>query len=224
VTETPPEDPRDALIREQAGQIAALAALVAELREQLDAALRAASRNSGNSSMPPSSDDLPGRQPPRKKRRAAERAEKKSRGKQPGSPGAAMRTRKPDETLDHFPEGACGCGLDLTDAADLGVSRSYQQEDIPEPQPSRRYQHNLHKARCACGKMHVAPRPDGVPDPPLSVGPRLSAMAVYLPVFQHVPVERAQQLISDLAGGPCRPGSCAPAWGRPPGWSRTAWR
>lgn len=203
MTETPPEDPRDALIREQAGQIAALTALVAELREQLGAALRAASRNSGNSSMPPSSDDLPGRKPPRRERQAAERAGKKkrSRGKQPGSPGAAMRMREPDETVDHFPEGACECGLDLSGAADLGVARFYQQEDIPEPRPSRRYQHNLHKARCACGKVHVAPRPDGVPDAPLSVGPRLSAMAVYLSVFQHVPVERAQRLISDLTGG-----------------------
>lgn|GEM_PF-6572308 len=69
----PPEDPRDGLIREQAGQIEALTALVAELRGQLDAALRAAARNSGNSSMPPSADDLPGRRPPaRKERRAAE--------------------------------------------------------------------------------------------------------------------------------------------------------
>jgi hypothetical protein len=56
----PPEDPRDALIREQAvrleaqdEQVAALTALVAELRGQLKAALRSASRNSGNSSMPP---------------------------------------------------------------------------------------------------------------------------------------------------------------------------
>jgi hypothetical protein len=46
-----PEDPRYALIREQAGQIAALTALVGELREQLEAARRAASRNSGNLSM-----------------------------------------------------------------------------------------------------------------------------------------------------------------------------
>jgi hypothetical protein len=76
-----PEDPRDALIREQAErlavqdrqlaqaavqaeQIAALEAVVADLREQLDKALRALSRNSGNSSMPPSSDDGPGRKPP----------------------------------------------------------------------------------------------------------------------------------------------------------------
>lgn len=209
MTETPPEDPRDALIREQAARIAAqdqrvtaLEALVAELRERLDAAVRAGSRNSGNSSMPPSGDDLPGRKPPRKERRAAERAGKKrSRGKQPGAPGAAMRMRDPDETLEHYPEGACECGLNLGDAADLGVARFYQQEDVPEPQPSRRYQHNLHKARCACGKVHVAERPDGVPDAPLSVGPRLSAMAVYLAVFQHVPVERARQLISDLTGG-----------------------
>ena len=209
MTETPPEDPRDALIREQAARIAAqdervtaLEALVAELRERLDAVARAGSRNSGNSSMPPSGDDLPGRKPLRKERRAADRAEKKrSRGKQPGAPGAAMRMRKPDATLEHYPDSACECGLGLGGAADLGVARFYQQEDVPEPQPSRRYQHDLHRARCACGRVHVAERPDGVPDAPLSVGPRLSAMAVYLAVFQHVPVERAQQLISDLTGG-----------------------
>jgi argininosuccinate synthase len=66
VSDVPPEDPRDALIREQAQRIAALEAVVADLREQLAAAVRAGSRNSGNSSMPPSSDDLPGRKPPRK--------------------------------------------------------------------------------------------------------------------------------------------------------------
>jgi transposase len=204
VTESLPlEDPRDALIREQAERIAVLEELVAGLREQLETALRSASRNSGNSSMPPSSDDLPGRRPPaRKERRAAERAEKKrNRGKQPGAPGAAMRWRKADEVVDHFPQGSCGCGLDLAGAADLGIVRSYQQEDVPEPQPAVRYQHDLHQARCACGKVHVAARPAGVPDAPLSVGPRLSAMAVYLSVFQHVPVERAQALISDLTGG-----------------------
>jgi hypothetical protein len=217
VTETPAEDPRDALIREQAAQIdllneraalqderiTALTALAAALREQLDAALRAVSRNSGNSSMPPSGDDLPGRKPPaRKERRAAQRAEKKRKpGKQPGSPGAAMRWGKADKTIGHFPQGDCGCGADLADAADLGIARSYQQEDVPEPQPALRYQHDLHKTRCACGRVHVAPRPGGVPDAPLSVGPRLSAMAVYLPVFRHLPVERAGFLISDLAGG-----------------------
>ena len=202
----PSADPRDALIREQAQliaaqaeQIAALEAVVADLREQLEAAARAGSRNSGNSSMPPSSDDLPGRKPPRKQRRAAERAGKKKRGKQPGSPGASMTWEVPDRTEDHYPGGACSCGRDLADAADLGVARSYQQEEIPAA-PAERVQHDLHEARCACGRAHVAARPAGVPDSALSIGPRLRALAVYLVVFQHVPVERCRQLIADVTG------------------------
>ena len=197
----PPEDPRDALIREQAQQIAALEAVVADLREQLAAAVRAGSRNSGNSSMPPSSDDLPGRKPPRKQRRAAERAEgkKRKRGKQSGSPGAAMRWEDPDRTEDHYPQGACSCGRDLAEAADLGIARSYQQEEIPAG-PAERVQHDLHQAKCACGRAHVAPRPAGVPDSALSIGPRLRALAVYLVVFQHVPVDRCRQLIADVTG------------------------
>jgi len=198
VTDVPPADPRDALIRAQAERIAALEAVVADLRERLEAAERSGSRNSGNSSMPPSSDDLPGRKPPRKQRRAAERAEKK-RGKQPGSPGASMMWEVPDRTEDHYPEGVCSCGADLADAADLGVARSFQQEEIPAA-AAERVQHDLHSAKCACGKMHVAPRPAGVPDSALSIGPRLRALAVYLVVFQHVPVERCRELIADVAG------------------------
>jgi transposase len=205
VTDVPPEDPRDVLVREQAQliaaqaeKIAALEAVVADLREQLAEAERAGSRNSGNSSMPPSSDDLPGRKPPRRQRRAAERAEKK-RGKQPGSPGASMTWEVPDRTEDHYPGGSCSCGLDLADAADLGVARSYQQEEVPVA-AAERVQHDLHESRCACGKTHVAPRPAGVPDSALSIGPRLRALAVYLVVFQHVPVERCRQLIADVTG------------------------
>ena len=200
MTDVPPGDPRDALIREQAQLIAVLEARVAELEERLAAAERAASRDSGNSSMPPSADDLPGRRQPRKQRRAAERAGKKrNRGKQPGSPGAAMRWEEPDRTEDYFPLGACACGRDLAQATDLGVARSYQQDEVPVV-PAERVQHDLHQARCDCGREHIAARPPGVPDAALSIGPRLRALAVYLVVFQHVPVERCRDLIADVAG------------------------
>ncbi|MGH3272775.1 MAG: DUF6444 domain-containing protein, partial [Streptosporangiaceae bacterium] len=111
--EESPADPRDVLIREQEERIAALEAMVADLRERLEVAERAGSRNSGNSSMPPSSDDQPGRKMPRQQRRAAERAEnKRSRGKQPGSPGAAMRWEVPDRTGDQIaPWVPRGCPL-----------------------------------------------------------------------------------------------------------------
>ena len=197
--EEPSADPRDALIAAQAERIVTLEALVADLRERLEAAERAGSRNSGNSSVPPSMDDQPGRKPPRRQRRAAERAGKKRRGKQPGSPGASMTWGVPDRTEDHYPGGACSCGRDLADAEDLGVTRSFQQEEIPVA-PAQRVQHDLHEARCACGRTHAAARPAGVPDSALSIGPRLRALAVYLVVFQHVPVERCRQLIADVTG------------------------
>src|SRR6266702_3397519 len=40
----------------------------------------------------------------------------------------------------------------------------------------------------------------GVPDSAVSICPNLRALAVYLMVFQHVPVERCAQLIADVTG------------------------
>jgi transposase len=156
------------------------------------------SRNSGNSSMPPSGDGQPGRKPPRRQRHAAERAARK-RGKQPGAPGSAMTWAEPDDVKEHYPSGACECGADLAGAEDLGVARSVQQLEIPEV-AAQRIQHDMHRARCGCGRQHVAARPAGVPDTAVSIGPHLRALAVYLVIFQHVPIERCQQLIADVCG------------------------
>ena len=182
-------------------EVTGLRGQVAELKDRVARLERAVSRNSGNSSMPPSGDDTPGRKPPRKQRRAAERdaAKKRRRGKQPDAPGSAMTWGVPDDTQDYYPEGTCSCGADLADAADLGVARSYQQKEVPQPEAVT-IQHDLHETQCACGKTHVAPRPPGVPDSAVSIGPRLRALAVYLLVFQHLPVERCRLLLSDVAG------------------------
>jgi hypothetical protein len=56
--EEPAADPRDALIAAQAERIVALDALVTGLRERLAAAERVGVRNTGNSLMPPSADNL----------------------------------------------------------------------------------------------------------------------------------------------------------------------
>jgi len=111
--------------------------------------------------MPPSADDLPGRKPPRRERRAAERTARK-RGKRPGAPGSAMSWAEPDEVRDHYPRGACGCGADLADAADLGQSAPTSSSEIPAPS-ALRMQHDLHQVRYACGAVHVADRPAGTP-------------------------------------------------------------
>ncbi len=179
--------------------IAKQAEAIAELREKMARLERLVSRNSGNSSLPPSSDDGPGRtRPSRQQRRAAERSARK-RGKQPGAPGAGMSWAVPDRTEPVLPAGRCECGADLAAAEDLGVAGSFQQVELPAL-AAERVQHDLHRARCGCGREHVAARPPGVPDCAVSIGPRLRALAVYLVIYQHVPVERCRELIADVTG------------------------
>ena len=72
--------------------------------------------------MPPSMDDQPGRTPPPGEA-AAGQAGKRNPGKQPGAPGSHLAwSENPDRTVPQFPRGACACGADLADAADLGVA------------------------------------------------------------------------------------------------------
>src|ERR1039458_6986953 len=77
-------------IAELRADLVAVAAEVRELRRRLG-------RNSGNSSMAPSADDLPGRQPPAAKPRKGGSGRKP--GGQPGSPGSYLAWRPdPDDT------------------------------------------------------------------------------------------------------------------------------
>jgi len=194
----PPEDPRDALIRELSAQVAELTSLVVELREQLDAARRAASRNSGNSSMPPSSDDLPGRKAPGQRKRGGSG---KRPGKQPGAPGAHLAWRDdPDDARPLFPAGGCECGRDLADAADLGISGSRQVIEVPLA-AAKVVQYDSHAVECACGRVHEAPPPAGAGAAgTVTWGLNARALAVFLMVVHHVPVERCASILESLSG------------------------
>ena len=184
---------RDREIAQLRADNSALAARVARLE-------RLISRNSGNSSMPPSSDDvLPGRGGP--KGRPASRDGRRRRGKQPGAEGRWLGwAQVPDKTVCHRPAGRCGCGADLAAAADVGIERSHQVHDLP-PVAVEVTQHDVYRVRCGCGREHVAALPGDVPAAPSSYGVNLKALVVYLIIYQHVPVERCVQLIADLTGG-----------------------
>ncbi|MEV6674499.1 IS66 family transposase [Streptomyces sp. NPDC051162] len=196
-----------ALARRQDAQITVMAAQLAALMEkfeQQEAELtrlrHLVSRNSGNSSMPPSKDDDPGRTPPRKQRRA--KPSGRGKGKQPGAPGTALRWRGEDE-LDHheqrFPEGPCVCGVDLATAHDLGVVDRYQQHEIPLVSVTVT-QYDQHAVACSCGKVHTAARPDGAGGGRVEYGPNLRAYAVYLLVVHFVPVHRVAEILTSLTG------------------------
>jgi transposase len=187
-----------ALVREQAGVIVALREANVALEGRVRQLERQISRNSGNSSMPPASDDLPGRTKPMPKRA---KGSGRKRGKQKGARGSSLSwVSNPDERLPHRPDGCCGCGVDLAQAHDVGIERSHQVHDLPEV-GIKVSQHDVYRVRCGCGIEHVGVLPAEVSAAPCSYGPHLKTLVVYLLVYQHVPVQRCVQLIADLCGG-----------------------
>ena len=177
---------------------AELTAQVTDLAARLAKLERAVSRNSGNSSMPPSADDLPGKTAPEPKPR---RSGKKGQGKQAGAPGAHLAwNESPDKKEDLFPEGTCPCGRDLADADDLGVAASHQVIDTPVVTATVT-QYDGHAVACRCGQVHAAAPPAGAGEAgTVTYGPNLQAWCVFLLVMHHVPVERCAGIIEALTG------------------------
>jgi uncharacterized coiled-coil protein SlyX/transposase len=188
------------LIGELQDAVGAQADQIAALREQVARLERLISRNSGNSSMPPSADDQPGKKPPAPK----ERQQKGRRpGKQPGAPGAHLAWNDdPDDTVPVFPPGACPCGENLSGARDLGTRYSHQVTDLPEAR-AETIQYDRHEVECACGRRHLADAPAeaGAAAPgTVSYGLGFQAWCVFLMVMHHVPVERCADIIESMSG------------------------
>ena len=106
---------RDELIRLVAARDAQIAAMAGQLSELMEANEVLAgklarlehwlSRNSKNSSSPPSKDDDPGKTPPSASKRRGS-GPTRSRGRQPGAAGSNLAWRDtPDERTDRFPAG-----------------------------------------------------------------------------------------------------------------------
>jgi hypothetical protein len=195
------------VVRRQAGQITLQAGQLAELREANEALSgklakleHLLSRNSGNSSSPPSKDGDPGRTPPESKDKPGKGGLARRRGKQPGAPGSGLGwTEHPDERRDWFPRGRCDCGDDLGGARDLGIVDRYQQHEIPRVS-ARVTQYDQHQVECGCGRLHTADRPEGARSGPVGYGPDLAAFAVYLMVVHFIPAHRVVALLESLTG------------------------
>jgi hypothetical protein len=139
--------------------------------------------------MPPSTDDLPGRKAPEPRKRAGG---KRQPGKQPGAPSAHLAWRDdPDDTVPLFPARACPCGRDLGTAADLGATGSRQVIDVPLAAATVT-QYDSHAVACACGRVHKVGA--------VTWGLNARALAVFLMVVHHVPVERCAGILESLSG------------------------
>src|SRR3954467_4570011 len=187
-----------ARIAEQDARLAEQDARIAELERQLAASSR-------NSSKPPSADGL-GKPAPKSLRGRSGRKP----GGQPGREGRTLQqVAVPDEVVVHEPGACAGCGgtLSADDPPTGGIRR--QGFDIPTI-TVRVVEHRLISRRCACGALTCAAGPAGV-TAPVQYGPHAAAIAVYLCLGQHLPVERTAFLLAELFGTPMAAGTVA-AW------------
>jgi transposase len=158
--------------------------------EELEARL---SKDSHNSSKPPSSDGLS------KKTRSLRVASGKKPGGQAGRTGKTLeRAQHVDVVIDHaLPEHCQECGASLV-GADAQLDERRQVFDIPVA----RYQvleHRTWQLRCACGQLHQSQFPEDVTEL-VQYGPNVRALAVHLSAGQMLPLGRSAQLIAQLFG------------------------
>jgi transposase len=166
---------------------AALEARVAELERRLG-------KGSSNSSRPPSQDGLG--KPPASRR--ARRGGGRAPGKQPGAPGTHLaQVADPDEVVVHRPVACGGCGGDLILAPVTGVE-ARQVFDLPQV---RLWvcEHRAERRQCGCGHVTAGLFPTQA-RAAACYGPGVRALGAYLAVQQHVPVERAAQVLGDALG------------------------
>jgi len=183
---------------EQARLIATLQARVVELERRLG-------KDSSNSSKPPSSDGL--RKPARTGRQDDERAARRRPGKQPDAPGAHLaQVTQPDEVAWHVPDRCGGCGATLADAPVVGV-QARQVFDLP-PLRLLATEHRAQRRRCACGTTTTGRFPAHA-RAAACYGPGVRALVCYLCVHQHLPVDRAAQLLADVLGASVATGTLA---------------
>ena len=170
---------------------------LADLEERLG-------RNPRNSSMPPSAE---GFSKPTSPSRAERRAAGRKQGKQPGAPGKHLaQVTDPDQVVVHTPPSCSSCGSGLEDGEVVGSERR-QVFDLPEIRLVVT-EHVVERRRCRCGCTTKASFPKAA-IASACYGPGIRALAAYLAVHQHLPMDRMAQLFSDVLSAPVSVGALA---------------
>jgi transposase len=195
------------LRRELADAVSALGEAHAELgraRERIAELEARLTKNSRNSSKPPSSEGL-GKPAPRP------RSLRKKSGRRPGGQdGHEGRTlaqvARPDREVPHEPGCCGGCGAGLAGRPVTGVERR-QVFDLP-PLSVKVTEHQLIERECGCGVRTKGAAPEGA-EAPVQYGPRVAAIIIYLYIGQFLSKKRTAQALAELFGVPLSSGTVA---------------
>jgi transposase/uncharacterized coiled-coil protein SlyX len=185
-------------VEELASDNAVQAKVIGELRRKITELEKRLSKDSTNSSLPPSSDRFRNKAKVESPTRAERRALGRKPGKQPGAEGKHLaQVEHPNETFVYSPPCCDNCGRDLADAP-VEAIEVRQVLDTPVPKLES-IEHRAETRRCRCGtktKATFPPEARGY----VSYGPRLRAVALYLMSYQHLPFERCAAALCDLFG------------------------
>ncbi len=185
--------PRDEL----AARLAEAYRVIAGLTARVELLERRAGRDSSTSSKPPSSDS-PYQKKPRD--RSLRERGKRRPGKQPGEPGTTMKLAgDPDHRLWFAPWSCRECGTDLADAPVI-AQRRHQVTDIEPAPPPVVTEYVAQAKQCPwCEAVSEGELPAHV-RARASFGPETHAQAANLTCANHIPVQRAAGLMSQMAG------------------------
>lgn len=160
------------------------------------------SKNSSNSSKPPSSDGLA------RKTKSQRQKSGKNQGAQKGHVGRGLSQKeKPDVVVTHSPVLCEECGHSLLDVCGQCAEKR-QVFDVPQPKIEVT-EHRVEEKHCpCCGTVTRADFPDNVRGP-VQYGDRVQALAAYFAHQHFVPVDRVCQILQDVFGVDLSPGTCA---------------
>jgi len=167
--------------------------------EELERKVALLTRDSSNSSKPPSSDGpaaKPRARPPMKSR-------KRKPGGQPGHKGAnrdLIPTEEAEQVIAVFPEACDRCGAVFIPepSADQPTGKYWRHQviDIPESKPEVTEYH-LHCIRCSCGTKNWGKIPQAARS---GFGPRLAAFLAHLTGLHRVTRRGCQEITKTIFG------------------------
>jgi transposase len=160
------------------------------------------SKNSSNSSKPPSSDGL------KRKTKSLRKPSDKKPGGQQGRVGKGLaQVSHPDFIVTHMPSNCTGCGSDLSNVTGMTAEKR-QVFDIPQPKIDVT-EHRVEEKKCpCCGERNRASFPENVKGP-VQYGDRVRALTAYFSHQHFIPVDRVCEIFEDIFGIAISPGTCA---------------
>ena len=199
-----PSPSYDDLVAENAVLRAMVTDLTARLEQamgriaDLEARLKLSSTNS---SKPPSSDGLAKPAPKSLRQRSG-----RGPGRPKGQDGVTLERFADPDVVRHVPAVCAGCGDSLADADEVDMTWR-QVVDVPPVKPQVT-EHQMVTLVCRCGHHTTAQAPAEAVAP-VSYGPRLAGIGVYLLHGQFLSVSRTAAALKDLFGVPVASGTVA---------------